>query len=349
MPTEPPRISRAARVAGSAIIGIVLFVPIELSLRMIQAFQKPATRWIDRRYGEAFYYSTHVQPPPGTTPPNYDPVLGWRNRPNQRPGVSVNREFWRSRHEFSASKDRPRICVLGDSFIFGDGVGDDETIPSRLQEIVGPSRECMNFGVAGYGLDQISLLATEVLPKYEPDDILLTFIADDLTRSCFAFGFESRKPYFEMTGDAIALKGVPVPTPYETYQYHRRSATRLRDFFFTTVKRSRVAVLAAEPLLAGARAECFERINPLILKRVADFWKGRARVRFVHLDGELPRGFEEGVRRLGLDLFSVPPVVPRLAAALGVTPDRYDDAFAHPKPAMNRILAHALHEALLAR
>lgn len=325
-------------------IWLVLLVTAELGLRVVQLFQKPAPRWVDRRYAEAAHFAGRwSEEPPRRPPPNFDPLLGWRNRPDT-PGATLNGEFWRGAREFGTPKSAPRIAIAGDSFVFGSGVGDDETLVAYLQKEVGPARECLNFGVAGFGLDQISLVATEILPRYQPDEIFVAFVADDLVRSCFEFGFEGRKPYFVREGDAVVLRGVPVPTPFETWQAHQSLRTRISDLFITNAKRSRLVVLAMQPLFREPQSDCLTRVNPLILKRVADAWKNRVPVRFVHLDGELPSGFESAARALGLTIVSVPPMVDRIAQQIGVTPERLADAFQHPKPSFNRVLARALHE-----
>ena len=91
-----------------------------------------------------------------------DLELGWV----LRPGVSV--DVVRPDHRYHVSTNslglrggevRPaamkRILLLGDSYTFGEGVDDDQTIAARLQgmldERFGPSFEVLNGGVYGYG------------------------------------------------------------------------------------------------------------------------------------------------------------------------------------------------------
>ena len=47
-----------------------------------------------------------------------------------------------------------RVHLVGDSQVFGWGLGDDETMSAQLQRLLGPGFEVVNHGVPGYGPDQ---------------------------------------------------------------------------------------------------------------------------------------------------------------------------------------------------
>ncbi len=77
-----------------------------------------------------------------------------------------------------------RIACLGDSYTFGEGVGDDETWPAQLARALAdaaPDRphEVMNCGVNAYDTRQeVRLLETRVVP-FAPDVVLLAFFLND--------------------------------------------------------------------------------------------------------------------------------------------------------------------------
>lgn len=76
-----------------------------------------------------------------------------------------------------------KVLVLGDSFTFGVGARTHETWPAHLQRTLkekGISVQVINAGVMGY--DTLSQLrfAKELLPRYEPDIVLLGFLVNDL-------------------------------------------------------------------------------------------------------------------------------------------------------------------------
>lgn len=77
------------------------------------------------------------------------------------------------------STDRThRILVLGDSFVFGWGVDDTQTLPSLLSERLnahadGSPYTVFNFGVPGYSPGRLALALREYAPEIRPDLIII--------------------------------------------------------------------------------------------------------------------------------------------------------------------------------
>jgi lysophospholipase L1-like esterase len=72
-----------------------------------------------------------------------------------------------------------RILVLGDSFMFGQGVPRRESLPSRLDRLL-PGVEVINAGIPGYGLEQEYLFYEDRGHRFDPDLLLLAFFFNDL-------------------------------------------------------------------------------------------------------------------------------------------------------------------------
>jgi len=106
---------------------------------------------------------------------------------------------------------KPRIVVLGDSFTFGAEVPDDATYVHYLESHI-PNSEVLNFGVQGYGHDQILLYLKEEGIKYHPDIVILGFTYIDIYRNIESF-FAYAKPKFALSPSGLQLTNVPVPTP----------------------------------------------------------------------------------------------------------------------------------------
>jgi hypothetical protein len=106
-----------------------------------------------------------------------------------------------------------RVVVLGDSFTFGQDVSDDETYCRQLEQLL-PDTEVLNFGVHGYGHDQMLLYLQEEGVKYRPDVVVLGFLYDDMERNLVAFR-DYAKPRFEQRDGRLELRNVPVPPPEE--------------------------------------------------------------------------------------------------------------------------------------
>ncbi len=194
-------------------------------------------RWVSRhRGGEAPYaFSFDV----------HHPVRGWALAPNVRElevfdgkRLNTNSRGLRGVREVTPAKSPGtlRIAIFGDSFTFGEEVGDDETFAHQL-ELLLPGVEVLNFGVHGYGHDQELLYLREALPIFRPDVVLIGHVNDDSMRNMLAFR-SFAKPWFRLEGGELELHGTPVPSP----------ATMLarapwRSHFFDLVSMARARLL----------------------------------------------------------------------------------------------------------
>ena len=142
----------------------------------------------------------------------YHPVRGWALRPNvAENSIHTNSKGLRGEAEYAYEKPptKSRIAVLGDSFTFGDEVSDKETYPYYLGQML-PGSEVLNFGVNGYGHDQMLLYLQEGVLKCHPDIVILGFVPMDMGRNMLAY-MHYPKPRFELVGRKLVLKNVPVP------------------------------------------------------------------------------------------------------------------------------------------
>lgn len=110
--------------------------------------------------------------------PNVKGVWGWSR-------VSINSRGIRERP--LPRRKEPgvtRVMVVGDSFIFGTGLRDEDTFPAQLERILnansgGRRFEVINAGVPGYNLTQEIALAERLTEFYRPDIVLFSLIYND--------------------------------------------------------------------------------------------------------------------------------------------------------------------------
>ena len=143
--------------------------------------------------------------------PNFDPIVGYTARPvtEDNPlGIIIDRKY--TVDEF---KGKRTMLFFGDSFIHGTAVDRIEyKIPQLLDNIL-DSTLVRNFGVKGYGLDQMYLRLRSVIDFFDKPHIVFGLIYPDLDR-CLYEVRHAAKPYFEVAGDSLALKGVPISANY---------------------------------------------------------------------------------------------------------------------------------------
>jgi hypothetical protein len=139
----------------------------------------------------------------------YDAYLGYVPKPGRYVGTfvaTVTPEGLRR----SAGKPPAGDAVLaiGDSFVFGDDVNDNESWPAYLESML--SRPVFNGGVFGYGLDQAVLRAELLIEELRPKTVVISLIADDLERCEMSYRY-CWKPYFQIVNGALHRENDPVP------------------------------------------------------------------------------------------------------------------------------------------
>ena len=105
------------------------------------------------------------------------------------------------------------MLALGDSFTFGDEVGDGDTWPAQLELALG--KRVLNGGVFGYGVDQSVLRLEKLAAVHRPDTVVLAVVPDDVHRAELSSRF-AWKPYFDVEDGTLVLRNVPVPTAYRS-------------------------------------------------------------------------------------------------------------------------------------
>ena len=152
---------------------------------------------------------------------DWSPTRGWTLKPGLRGVpfrgrlVNSNSKGVRGDREFSYEKPAgiTRIVVLGDSFTFGEEVGDDETFSHHLEAMI-PNSEVLNLGIHGYGHDQMLLYLKEEGIRYHPDIVLLGFMPDDMERNVLSFR-DYAKPHFRVSEGRLELTTGSIPRPVE--------------------------------------------------------------------------------------------------------------------------------------
>ncbi len=129
-----------------------------------------------------------------------NPLLGWTG--------FFNRETYSHWYDDTTGIRRP-VLLFGDSFAMCiDSVECfDEYLNSDT--LFSDSNVLYNYGVGGYGVDQIQLLMKEVLPKYENPFVVFSMLTTDLDRSVLKVR-DAQKPHYRIIKDKLLLEGTPI-------------------------------------------------------------------------------------------------------------------------------------------
>lgn len=103
--------------------------------------------------------------------------------------VRVNALGLRGPGAAAAADDDVRVLVLGDSLVYGQGVGEEDTLPRAIERALerraGPEARrarVWNGGVRSYNTEQELALLEELLPRIRPNVVVLGWFANDLDR-----------------------------------------------------------------------------------------------------------------------------------------------------------------------
>jgi hypothetical protein len=90
---------------------------------------------------------------------------------------------------FPLSTDKTQIALVGDSFTFGEDVRFEDTWGYVLENELGSEFQVLNFGVSGYGVDQIFLRYEKDIRKWKPKVVIFGLISNDALRSMLVYPF----------------------------------------------------------------------------------------------------------------------------------------------------------------
>ncbi len=102
-------------------------------------------------------------------------------------------------HNFSTKKSKPRIMILGDSFVQGVGATSDSTLPLQVGYILADKQpempmEVWNCGMAGADPIYEYRLFHDILLKYRPDMLVVVVNSSDVDDVLIRGGFERFRP-----------------------------------------------------------------------------------------------------------------------------------------------------------
>ncbi len=177
----------------------------------------------------------------------YDPTLGWGLTPraslvsvdNQRDfryRIDVNSFGLRDR-EIKVEKPAGvrRVLVLGDSFVFGVGLKNEERFSDMLQHMLPEDVQVINCGVPGWGTDQEMLFYENSLRRLKPDLVVLTFLMqNDVVNNALNGPLieVGTKPRFLCSGDSLSLVPPVPPAKLSLAARARRSLRKSRLLLF---------------------------------------------------------------------------------------------------------------------
>lgn len=157
----------------------------------------------------------------------YSPTLGWSNKKGGRTKLyRTNSQSIRGDRKYSLTPPNQtlRISTFGDSFTFSSDVSNEDAWAERLTSMH-PDLEVLNFGVAGYGLDQALLRYKQDGIQFNSHINLIGFMTENINRNVNIYRPFYRpftemplaKPRFILKNNKLVLIKNPMD-PFSKYQ-----------------------------------------------------------------------------------------------------------------------------------
>jgi len=169
----------------------------------------------------------------------YDPRAGWRCASNLDARYMLPRSFdahircnSQGLRGGEVPREKPagrtRVAVLGDSFMWGYGVEDDEVFAHVLTREI-PDSDAVNLAANGYSTVQELIRFEDVGVDYDPDVVVVGFYWNDLEDN-----FDDKhggRPVARLDGDTLHIDNSPVRRHWKAgYKQWLRHHSRLFGF-----------------------------------------------------------------------------------------------------------------------
>jgi lysophospholipase L1-like esterase len=129
----------------------------------------------------------------GVSAQSADPELGWAPVGKGRVGQRLEL--------IDPAKDH--ILLMGDSIVFGWGVGETEHLGRRLEEKM-PRWQVLNASVSGYSIDQYYLYLKRIIDEVKPRALVVgLFTGNDYQITAREFSWGTSKPLFAVEGGEL--------------------------------------------------------------------------------------------------------------------------------------------------
>jgi hypothetical protein len=245
----------------------------------------------------------------------------------------------------------PCVLFFGDSFTFGQGLADHETLPFQVQEDSEQRYRTYNFGVNGYGAHQmLSALQHDVVDDAVPCDpaqvshVFYQGIDEHVMRSAGTFWWEARGPRYALSPDG----GVDLVGRLEDKSDDRTlSELIMSQFAKSFIYRSAVQ---------GRFVHRYDRDDIELYVRIIDEARRTARAKFPaaefyvlwwdvdNLDNETIR---EGLRQRGVTVHLMSDILPNYRTDALNLDYRLHPRDAHPNALANELIADYLVDEVL--
>ena len=272
-----------------------------------------------------------------------DKQLGYVRKPDVRMPCHETTNFaTRGSHDY-ASTGR-KIVFFGDSFVESAACSND-TLTTKVEALTGI--DTLNYGVGGYGLDQIYLYFKRELPLFDRREclFLVGLIQDDLGRVLLTVR-TSPKPYFTISDGKLVLHASHIH-PDSLNDQFERPPERFYLYYFLRGRFGDPVFRSLMRETRDARQQATYALSQLLIKAFADLRRQAPFVLAFVIFPTPSAPFDSTVLSL-MRAENIPVVDLQGCLLRSNLPDRDLYAELHPTSLGNKLLAQCLVQELTA-
>ena len=205
----------------------------------------------------------------------YHPLLGWHHDPGKhgifessefRIAVFINQKGLRDRdYSYERTPGKKRILVLGDSFVWGLGVEQNQVFTEQLENLL-TNVEVINAGVSGYSTDQELLWFKSEGIKYNPDLVILVVsgIDDSMNHLELVYVIYYKPRFTFGENGQLELQDAPVPqaSAFMRGLYWGCRYSSLVNFLMQNVRPTILQTLYGQGSFKTKKLETFKERDP---------------------------------------------------------------------------------------
>jgi hypothetical protein len=184
------------------------------------------------------------------------PLLGWTGFFNKKTLVHYDSD--------KVGNKRP-VLLYGNSFAmcvsqvkcFEDILNQDKDFAE--------AHYLLNYGVGGYGVDQIYLLLNETVDMFNKPFVVFSLLTTDMDR-CMLSVRDAQKPYFIITDSGLKLQGVPITL--SSSEYFKKNRPKIRSYLFNKFRNSNLNPFEKDKRREKEYIEKIKSLNKMIFDKV---------------------------------------------------------------------------------
>ncbi len=137
----------------------------------------------------------------------------------------INNAGWNSAVDYEPLKRRPRIALIGDSYIEALQVDVEHSLAGELRRLIGAPAEVYAFGISGAPLSQYLHMARYAWSRYDPDIVVVNVVHNDFDESLCAVKRQPGVLCLEERGQELHEAAIRAYEPDPKTRLARHSST----------------------------------------------------------------------------------------------------------------------------